>query len=260
MTDQLDPQHDPRSVDELFCVVLTEPPDDEDDTYWNAICALHFRDTREVFERGVALCRSNCPLERRVGADILAQLGVPERTFPGECVATLLKMLRADEDATVLHSALIALSHHDAPQSIRPAVRFLRHADEELRYAVVHALTGYDDPLAIESLITLTADPADEVRDWATFGLAQQSSVDTPEIREALAARLDDPHEDCRGEALIGLARRRDPRAAAAVDRELRENPHSYFAAEAAELINQHKYQRQCPRPLTLLERVRLRP
>jgi HEAT repeat protein len=232
-----DPQHDPRSVDELFCAALTEQPDDEDEAYWNAIAALHFRGTREVFARAAALCRSHCQFERRIGADVLAQLGVPDRALPAECVALLLSMLRADEEAAVLRAALIALSHHEAPQAIGPAVGFMHQADEDVRYAVVHALTGYDDPLAIASLIELTTDKSDQVRDWATFGLAQQLEVDTPEIRAALAARLDDPDEDCRGEAMIGLARRRDPRAAAAIERELRLNPHSYFAAEAAELI-----------------------
>ncbi|MBX9792420.1 MAG: HEAT repeat domain-containing protein [Pirellulales bacterium] len=232
-----DPRHDPRSVDELFCAALTEQPDDEDDAYWDAISALNFRGTREVFERGAALCRSHCAIERRIGADVLAQLGVPERTLPAECIALLLSMLRADEEPALLHSVLIALSHHEAPQSIHPAVRFLRHADEDVRYAVVAALTGYDHPLAVESLIELSTDKADQVRDWATFALAQQLDSDTPEIRAGLAARLDDPYEDCCGEAMIGLARRRDPRAPAAVERELRLNPHSDFAAEAAELI-----------------------
>jgi hypothetical protein len=62
--------------------------------------------------------------------------------------------------------------------------------------------------------IGLTLDRDKGVRDYACFALAQQwREVDTPALRNALAARLDDLDRDTRSEALVGLAYRRDPRA-----------------------------------------------
>ena len=54
------------------------------------------------------------------------------------------------------------------------------------------------------------------VRDWATFALGTLAEADAEELRDALAARLDDPDEDTRLEAVHGLAVRGDPRAEAA--------------------------------------------
>jgi HEAT repeat protein len=54
----------------------------------------------------------------------------------------------------------------------------------------------------------LTQDTAPEVRDWATFALGTQIDLDTSEIRDALAARLNDPDEVTRAEAATGLSRR----------------------------------------------------
>lgn len=62
--------------------------------------------------------------------------------------------------------------------------------------------------------IGLTLDTDRVVRDHACLALAVQwREVDTPERRDALAARLDDIDRDARSEALVGLAYCHDPRA-----------------------------------------------
>jgi hypothetical protein len=51
------------------------------------------------------------------------------------------------------------------------------------------------------------------VRDWACMGLGDQlRDLDSPELRAALVARLDDIDLDTRCQAMCGLALRRDPR------------------------------------------------
>lgn len=227
-------QDDPRSVDELIAAALTAT---DEQVTWDAVRALHWRGSREVLLRAQSLCGSPCSRERVLGADILGQLGVPDRAFPSECGQRLRDMLGTEQDAGVLRSVLVALSHQQDAASVPEVANFVKHPDPEVRHAAVLALTGHDMPLAIESLILLTTDPDPRVRDWSTFALGTQLDLDTPAIRDALANRLDDPDSDARGEALVGLARRRDERVIPALRRELSSDCVGTLAIEASELI-----------------------
>lgn len=241
MTDELgqrclaaDPRGDPRTVDELMTAALCEP---DEDHYWDAVCALHWRGTREILDRAIRLCESFCAFERRVGADILGQLGVPERSFPEEGLRTLLRMLETEQDPGALRAILTALSHHKRSAAITPASRFRDHADPDVRFGVVFVLMGQEDRLALETLVALTRDPDSDVRDWATFALGTQVEADTPELREALVERLADEDDDARGEALIGLVRRGDRRVLPALGKELASGSVGTLAVEAAAMI-----------------------
>jgi hypothetical protein len=80
-------------------------------------------------------------------------------------------------------------------------------------------------PELVARAIELTTADDPRLRDWACFVLGQLwLEVDTPELRAALTARLDDTDHDTRCEALIGLANRRSasilPRVIAALSRD----------------------------------------
>jgi HEAT repeat protein len=226
-------KHDRRTVHGLFNAALCEP----DEEAWKSIAALHWRATGEVLERATALCRSECPIERHVGADVLGQLGVPDRAFPRECAAVLLRMLDHENEADVLQSIYIALSHLDEPRTISVAAKHMSHSDPNVRRSVVMALMGHQDQTTIDLLIKLTTDADPHVRDWATFALGTYVDLDTSDIRNALAVRLEDADDDARAEAIIGLARRKDQRVVPAIQRELAADIVGLLAIEAAELI-----------------------
>ena len=90
-------------------------------------------------------------------------------------------------------------------------LKLVDHPDDSVRFSLTSAL-AVDVPEAVAALVKLTADPDEEIRNWSTFGLGTLVSFDTPEIREALKARLNESESEIRGEALIGLANRRDPK------------------------------------------------
>jgi HEAT repeat protein len=232
-------RRDPRSEHELVSIALTEP---DEDLAWEAVSILHRRGSREALEAARQLCASDCPIERTLGVNILGQLGIPTRAFPEETVALLLGVLQAETDKEVLAATCIAFGHTHDPRAVPEFARLRTHPSANIRYAVAFGLDGYTEPEAIETLIELSADPDDLVRDWATFGLTELIDVDTPAIREALWLRVTDPDELTRGQALLGLARRRDQRVIEPLTRELRRYPEAEYggyALEAAEEISE---------------------
>jgi len=56
-----------------------------------------------------------------------------------------------------------------------------------------------------------------DTRNWATFSLAQICESDTPAIRDTLYKNLNDIESEVRGEALLGLATRKDTRVINAI-------------------------------------------
>jgi HEAT repeat protein len=215
--------NDPRTNEELISTALSHPSDD--DLYWDAVLVLGWwRDAEEVLNCAKTLCQSSQSVERRLGADLLGQLGCPEQIAGKECLATLLGMLNIEQDVAVLHSILKALGHLKQPAVIAPACRYRKHPCPDVRYGVVLALIGLENQQAVESLIELSHDDDARVRDWATFGLGSMLDWDTPVLREALFERLSDTDYDTRHEAIVGLAKRKDFRVAPVISKELASN------------------------------------
>lgn len=218
---------DESTVEALIESALAEALDSH--ARWHNVTALHSRGDEETFLAASQLSGSSEPIERILGADILGQLGagegvaVKDRPYRGRCVETLLGHVAAERDPRVLEAIAIAFGHLGDARCA-PALHPLRgHPDPEVRHGVASGLLGLDDDLAVETLIQLSQDEAAHVRDWATFGLARQIERDTPDVRDALLARLDDPDEDTRAEALAGLGRRGDARAVDPLIAELEE-------------------------------------
>ncbi len=234
MSGQPEFRGDLRTTEELVDFALNEL---SDELAWQAVVELHFRGTEDVLQYAQRLSMSPSNRERRLGADILGQLGVPDRTFPAQCIDILCRMLSAEEDAEVLASVLIALSFQNCADAISLVIRFSDHSDPAVRYAVVQALASAECPEAITSLVRLSRDTDDDIRDWATFTLGTLFEADTPQIRDALFDRIADRHDDTRGEALLGLARRKDPGVIDALKAELGSDSVGVLAVEAAEAL-----------------------
>jgi HEAT repeat protein len=193
----------------------------DEDGRWDRIVDLHRADGAEVLDEARRLCASHDPARRRLGADILGQLrgataadGTPRIGEPlhEAAMGILLDLAAVEGDPDVLRALGTAFGHRHDPRCVPALRRWRVHPDPDVRYAVTFGLIGLTDPLAIDTLIELSRDDDDHVRNWATFGLARQVNTDTPAVRDALLARTADPDDDARAEGLIGMALRRDDR------------------------------------------------
>lgn len=227
--------NDHRPTEELINVALSE---EDEDAAWHIVALLHHRGTGEVLEAAMRLCRSDASKERRLGADILGQLGTPKRTFPNESFDRLAEMLAHEKDPFVLEAIFIAFSHLNNPRAIDLVVPWIEHEDDDVRFGTVLALSCHEDPKAIAALINLSNDADADVRDWATFGLGSQIDTDSPAIRTALFVRLTDPDNDTRAEAMVGLARRKDNRVIAPLIEKLSSGSVSELDVEAAKEVS----------------------
>lgn len=127
--------------------------------------------------------------------------------------------LAGDPGATPeqLVAAITAVAPGDA--GALPAVLALAaHPAADVRAAAVSTLpllvgaTPQDG--VVDTILDLTTDDDDNVRFWACWALDPEIfTTDTKRLRDAFVARLDDPIDDVRCEALYWLAYLRDERA-----------------------------------------------
>jgi methionyl-tRNA formyltransferase len=211
----LDPRLPARSLDELIETAIREW--DSEAEWPPYLAALAWRGDEETLAAAQELLGRDDPRARAVGAYVLGQLGIPERTFPDRSAEALERHAQGEADPAVLATIASAFGHLGAPYGIETLLRLRRHPDARVREGAADALAGRDDERVFEALVELTSDPEPGIRDWATFALGTLSPQDTPTLRDALAARLEDSDDSTRIEAVHGLALRGDTRALEAV-------------------------------------------
>jgi HEAT repeats len=207
----------------------------ESHAYWTCVGGLQSIGTPDIFDTCKSWARHPKPEFREAAAAILSQLGYAEDK-PYRALSTpILERLLSDGTFGVVSAALYALGHLQSGD-IDLIASFSTHPETRVRRGVVSALTSRETDLALHTLIQLSSDDDADIRDWATFGLGTQSDADTPALRDALFARLDDDDDDTRCEAIAGLAKRSDQRVIPAILNELEGNAFN-CAIEAAGMM-----------------------
>lgn len=195
-----------------------------DKSRWNNISVLRKRPSKELFAKCVELIKSNNPKIRKIGIDILAQLGLPPRPFLNETLKIYFELLDTENDPDVLMSLLYSIGHNNDKldnEQIEKICSFINTKNSLINEGLVFALLGIDNLNAIETLIKLSSDKLSHIRNWATFGLGTQIERNNKTIREALWERVNDKNQETKLEAIVGLAKRKDKRVNDIIRREI---------------------------------------
>ena len=224
-------RNDPRTTDEIVedAAAAENYRDSDDDVlrdlYWDPLRTFTHRAIETSVATAKKLLSKKGAADRILGADILSVLFYADQPQRDTAAELLLPVFSAEADDGVLKAIAWAFGSIKDERAIPRLVGLSRHRDASVRFNVVRGLLGLDNHSAVAALIVLSADPNDDVRNWATFGLGSQTTLNTPELRDALVARLHEEDDEIRGEAFVGLAERGDPRVIPALLRELRSTP-----------------------------------
>lgn len=145
----------------------------------------------------------------------------PREEVEAKCME-LAERLAGGADNDELQCLILSLGQLNDQRALDPLIATWRHPSAAVRRAVAEALpmamvVGERSSAGVATLISLCVDEDPEVRDWATCSLGRtlaadsddlRAFYDTPRIRAALIARLDDTDPATRAEACAGLALR----------------------------------------------------
>lgn len=216
------------------------------DATWDHVFALRKIGTPSVLETSLKWCADSDPYRRSLGVSVLAQLGNSPFTkgrilYPVEATAMIRSMIRTERDHEVITSLISAVYFREMPEGVPWLIDLAQHPSEDIRWRVAWALPipNVRDPemdrATIDTLLRLIVDPEPLVRDWSTFSLSM-TEEDTPQIREALLARLNDSDFNTRSEAAVGLAKRKELRGIEPLAKHLKSDRVGELFVEAAEM------------------------
>lgn len=212
--------------------------------YSLCLAELLKRPTLETVTACAAWTKDKDARRRAAAGDVLAgiaELGPTDDKGLAEAMRPIVEVLLVDGDADVQVAAIRAfglLCH--SPRTDDENSRLLGFAtaeNEEVRWGILGAILHAREPTDIALLIRLSSDQSTRIRDWATCSLGTLCGMDSPQIRDALVARLSDEDADTRAEAMRGLALREDRRAVEAIAREIAAGDVSSLTIEAAGLM-----------------------
>ncbi|NHZ34748.1 HEAT repeat domain-containing protein [Massilia rubra] len=217
----------------------------ENEASWEAISELQMLGSPDTLAMAQRFATSKNAHKRALAMYIASQLrrkryskqwgAVSDEYAVKETHALLLAGLK-DPITNVVTAAISGFGHRPHPLALPALLAFATHPDADIRFKVAFALAAYRDDASVEALLVLATDPDDATRDWATFALGSIHEADTVEIRERLWLNLGDSDDSVSGEALAGLASRKDERVIAVLLERLDGNC-MVFELDAAEMM-----------------------
>lgn len=210
-------------------------------TYWDNISELRKRVNEDVFNQAYEFAKSQIDKKKIIGIDVLAQLGFDPRFRQEEIIKLCFELLQEKQSDDVLYSLFFGISHNNerlTNEQVSQLITFKNSKKSEVRYSLVWAISGVDNPKAIETLIELSEDSFSSIRNWATFGIGTLSKQNNDRIIKALWNRTKDKHQETKLEAIVGLANRNQVAVKEQIIEELKNDEYGTLLFDAIETLN----------------------
>jgi hypothetical protein len=209
-------------------------------TYWNNISELRKRANNDVFNQAYVFAKSKINKKKIIGIDVLAQLGFDPRLRQKETIKLYFNLLEENQNDDVLFSLFFGISHNNEKltnNQVLQLIKFKNSKNNDIRYSLVSAISGVDNPKAIETLIELSEDNYSSIRNWATFGIGTLCEQNNDLIVKALWNRIKDKHQETKLEAIVGLANRKQVAVKEQIIEELKSGEYGTLLFDAIETL-----------------------
>lgn len=193
-------------------------------TYWENIRELRKRPNLKVYNQAYRLSNSKIEKEKLIGIYVLAQLGFNPRFQQKKTLKLYFSLLKNEKSPKVISAILSSISHNNDilyEEQISKLIEYKKHRFSDVRFQLALALSFIENKDAINALILLNEDKHPDVRNWATFGLGEQTKINNDKIIEALWKRVNDADEETKFEAILGLSKRKQIQVKKNIRREL---------------------------------------
>lgn len=209
-------------------------------TYWNNISELRKRANDDIFNQAYKLAKSQIDKKKIIGIDVLAQLGFDPRFRQEETIKLYFELLEENQNDDVLFSLFFGISHNNEKLTNNQVLQLIKFKDSknnDVRYSLVSAISGVDNPKAIETLIELSEDNFSSIRNWATFGIGTLCEQNNDRIIKALWNRIKDKHQETKLEGIVGLANRNQVAIKEQIIEELKSGEYGTLLFDAIETL-----------------------
>lgn len=209
-------------------------------TSWNNISELRKRATEEIYDQAYKLANSEIDKNKIIGIDVLAQLGFDPRIGQKKTVDLYFKLLENRQSDEVLFTIFFGISHNNenlTKNQVFKLIEFKNSENTDIRYSLVSALSGIENPKAIETLIELSEDRYSSIRNWSTFGIGTLYEKKNDRIINALWKRTKDKHQETKLEAIVGLANRNEIKVKELIIKEIKNGEYGTLLFEAIETL-----------------------
>lgn len=209
-------------------------------TYWNNISELRKRANEDVFNKAYEFAKSQIDKKKIIGIDVLAQLGFDPRFRQKETIKLYFELLEEKQNDDVLFSLFFGISHNNEKlinNQVLQLIKFKNSKNNNVRYSLVSAISGVNNPKAIGTLIELSEDNFSSIRNWATFGIGTLCEQNNDLIVKALWKRIKDKHQETKLEAIVGLAKRNQVAVKEQIIEELKNGEYGALLFDAIETL-----------------------